>query len=455
MFNLFKLWRRESGAIIALALPLALTQLSHIAMVTTDVVMMGWLGPRALAAGTLGNHYYWFFDMFAMGLVGAVAPILAQHLGARRFREVRRTVRQGFWAALIVSVPCIAAIWYSGAALILLGQDAGLAGAAQSYLRHMVIGFVPGLGFIALASFLAAHTRPRATLVVAILGICVNGVADYALMFGHFGLPRLELVGAGMASAMVNTFMFLSLLAFVLTDRRLRRYRLLGRFWRADWPKLREIFRVGLPIAVTVLAEIGMFLAAALLIGLLGTAALAAHAIALQYTAIAYMIAYGICQASTVRVGRAAGAGDHRGATRAGWTALSLGLIYAALPAAAFWFFGGFLVDLFLVSKHPGTGQVKALAVSFLAVAALFQFIDCAQVTIMGGLRGLKDTRMPMLFALFGYWGLGLPAAAFLGFYMDFGGQGVWGGLALGLSVVGICLIVRFRIRTRRRFTNN
>lgn len=442
-------WRTESAAIIALAVPLALTQLSHIAVVTTDVVMMGWLGPTSLAAGTLANHYYWFFDMFAMGLVGAVAPIVAQHLGARRFREVWRAVRQGIWAALIISVPCITAIWFSGSALVLLGQDAALSGLAQDYLRHMVIGFVPGLCFVALASFLAAHTRPRAVLVVAVLAIGINGVADYGLMFGNSGLPRLELAGAGIASATVSTFMFLGLLGFVLIDRRLRRYRLLGRFWRPDWSQLREIFKVGLPIAVTVLAEIGMFLAAALLVGLLGTEALAAHAIALQCTAIAYMIAYGICQAATVRVGRAVGAGDHGGAARAGWTALSIGLIYAVIPALAFWFAGGFLVDLYLGSGQSGTDVVKSLAVSFLAIAALFQFIDCAQVTIMGGLRGLKDTRAPMLFALVRYWGLGLPFAAYFGIYQGYGGQGVWGGLALGLSVVGICPIARFRVRSR------
>jgi MATE family multidrug resistance protein len=448
--RIITLWRRESGAIMVLALPLALTQLSHIAMVTTDVVMMGRLGPAALAAGTLANHYFWFFDMFAMGLLSAVAPILSQYLGARRFRRVRRTVRQGFWAALLVSLPCATAIWHTQSVLGLLGQDPELAGAAQSYLRHMLLGFLPGLWFIVLAAFLAAHTRPRATLVVAILGIGVNGLADYVLMFGHFGFPALGLVGAGIATATVSSFMFLGLLCFVLLDRRLRRYRLLGRFWRTDWPQLLEVFQVGLPIGITVLAEIGMFLAAALLVGLLGTVPLAAHAIAVQCAAIVYMIAHGIGQASTVRVGRASGAGDHRGAARAGWTGLVLGLGYAFLPAAAFWFLGGAIVDLYLDSAQTESAVVKDLAISFLAVAALFQFADAAQVTIMGALRGLRDTRVPMLIALCGYWGLGLTAAAFFGVYLGFGGEAIWSGLALGLSGVGICLVQRFRIQTRR-----
>jgi len=445
----FSLWRRESRAIIVLAL--ALTQLSHIAMVTTDVVMMGWLGPTALAAGTLANHYYWFFDMFAMSLVSAVAPILAQDLGGRRFRQVRRTMRQGFWAAALLSLPCTMAIWHTGSVLEALGQDPALSAAAQSYLRHMVIGFLPGLCFIVLSAFLAAHTRPRATLVVAVLGIVVNGIVDYGLMFGNFGLPRLELVGAGIASATVSSFMFLSLLAFVLLDRRLHRYRLLGRFWRADWRRLREIFRIGLPMGVTTLAEIGMFTAAALLVGLLGTDALAAHAIAVQCAAIVYMIADGIAKAVMVRVGRATGAGDHRGAARAGWAGIALGLGYAFLPAAAFWFFGGAIVDLYLDPARPETMPVRELAIAFLFVVALSQLADSTQVTAMGALRGLKDTQRPMLIALIGYWGLGLPIGAYFGIYLNFGGAAIWSGMAIGLSVVSICLIWRFRVMCGRR----
>ncbi len=446
-------WRVEAAAIIALAFPLALTQLSHIAMVTTDVVMMGWLGPKTLAAGTLANHYYWFFDMGSMGLVGSVAAILAQHLGARRYRGVRRTVRQGFWVAAMVAVPCLLAIWHVRGVLGLLGQDPELSAMAEVYLRHMMAGFLPGLGYVILASFLAAHARPRAALVTAAGGIAVNGVADYALMFGHFGFPSLGLAGAGLASAVVSSFMFAALLVFVLTDRRLRRYRLLGRFWRPDWAQFWEIVVVGLPIGITVLAEIGLFVAAAMLMGLLGTEPLAAHAIAVQCCAIIYMIPYGIAQAATVRVGRATGAGNHRGAARAGWAAMSLGLIFMCLPAAAFWFLGSSIVALFLDSESAQS--TAKLAVGFLAMAALFQFADGAQVTMMGALRGLKDTRVPMLIAVLGYGGLGLPAAAYLGLYLGHGGQAIWAGMAVGLFVVGALFVARFRRQTQRAIALN
>ena len=442
------LWRQEGGALARLALPLVLTQLATMAIVTTDVVMMGWLGPEALAAGSLAGHFYGFFDYVALGLLGAIAPILAQHLGARQFRMVRPTVRQGFWAAVIVAVPCIAIIWQAQAILVLFGQNPDLAGAGQSYLRFMVLGFIPGLWYLVLSEFLAAHVRPRAALVVTTLGIAINGLADYALMFGHFGLPRLELVGAGIASAAVNIVMFLGLLCFALRDRRLRRYRLLGRFWRADWPRFFEIIRLGLPIAVIAMAEFGMFLASALLMGLLGTSPLAAHAIALQCVAVVYMVPLGISQAAAVRVGRAVGAGNPLAAARAGWVAMAVSFALAVPPALLFWFWGGALVDLFLDGARPGNKATIELAVSLLAVAALFQFADATQVTALGALRGLKDTRGPMLIAIGGYWGLGLPAAALFGVYLNFGGQAVWIGLAVGLSVVAVFLVRRFRVHS-------
>jgi MATE family multidrug resistance protein len=241
------LWSQDVRATVTLAVPLVLIELAWVAMVTTDTVMMGWLGPESLAAGALAGQFFLFFEYFAIGVLAAVAPILSQHLGARRYRMVRRTVRQGFWVVVILALPCMAMIWHAQAMLVLLGQDPDLASAGQSYVRFMVLGFLPGLWFVVLNEFLVAHTRPRATLVVTVLGIAINALADYALMFGHFGFPRLGLIGAGVASATVSAFMFLALLSFVLIDRRLRRYRLLGRFWRADWSQLYEIVRLGLP----------------------------------------------------------------------------------------------------------------------------------------------------------------------------------------------------------------
>ena len=438
-------WLHESRAIVHLAAPLALTQLAYMAIITTDVVMMGWLGPEALAAGTLATHFYWLFLLFTMGLLAGATPVFSQHLGARRFRMIRPTLRHGAWLAVILALPCGGVVWHAETILVTLGQDPEVSADGQSYLRYVVWGLLPGLWQVLLSEFLAAHARPRATVVVTVLGIGLNALADYALMFGNFGFPRLGLDGAGIASALVNAFMFLALFVFVLGDRRLRRYRLLGFPWRIEWHGLREIVRIGLPIAVTELAEMGMFLATSLLMGLIGTTALAAHAVAAQCCGVAMMIPIGIAQAGAVRVGRAVGARNPAGAARSGWTALALGGGFALLPAAAFWFAGASLTGLILDRSRPENEAAFGLAVALLAVAAFFQLADALQIVARGMLQGLKDTRVPMLFTLATSWGVGLPAAALFGVGLGLGGEGIWTGLAVAMIGACVLLIRRFR----------
>ena len=389
-----KPWRTESRALLTLALPLVLTELAQMAMSASDTVMMGWLGAEALAAGTLTAHFYGFFFLLGLGVTGAVAPLVAQAIGARQFRHVRRSVRQGLWAAAAVGLAGAAVAWHSAAILTAIGQDPAIALAGQAYLRAMLPGFVPGLWFLVLSQFLAAHRRPRPALIVTLLAIPLNVLGNYALMFGHFGLPRLELVGAGISTALVDGFLFLALLGFVLRDRRLRRYRILGRIWRPDWPRFFEIFRIGLPIGLALLAEIGVFLASTLLIGLFDTDQLAAHGLAIQCTAVVYMVPYGIGQAATVRVGLAAGAQDPAGVGLAGWTAIAWGCGYALLPAAAFWFLGHEIVSLYLDPDRAGNAAAVGFAVTFLQVAAVYQFVEAPQVIAAGALRGLKDTQI-------------------------------------------------------------
>ncbi len=443
-------WRAESRALFQLALPLVLTQMAQMAMGTTDTVMMGWLGADALAAGSLANHFYGFFVLIGMGVMAAVAPMVAQALGARQFRHVRRSVRQGLWAAVAVGLPGGVAVWHAEAILTALGQDPAVAAAGQAYLRATVWGFVPALWYMVLSHFLAAHSKPRPALVVTLIAIAVNVLGNYALMFGHFGLPRLELVGAGVSTAIVDGFLFLALLGYIAWDRRFRRYRILARIWRPDWPRFVEIFRVGLPIGLSLLAEIGLFLASSLLIGLIDSDQLAAHGLAIQCIALVYMVPYGIGEAATVRVGLAVGADRVADIGLAGWTALAWGAGFAVLPALAFWFVGREIVTLYLDPAVPGNAAAVGFAVGFLEVAALFQLADAAQVVTMGALRGLKDTRVPMVLAVAGYWGLGFSAAVFCAFELGYEGLGAWIGLAVGLTATAPLMIWRFRARLRR-----
>jgi MATE family multidrug resistance protein len=282
-----------------------------------------------------------------------------------------------------------------------------------------------------------------------LLTFALNAVGNYVLMFGKLGLPAYGLVGAGIASSIANTFSFVAMLGIVLLDRRFRRFYLLGHFWRADWRRFVEIFRIGLPIGSILLLEVGLFSSALYIMGLIGTAELAAHQIAVQVAATSFMVPLGIGQAATVRVGLFAGAGDADGVRRAGWTAQGLGLAFMATMAVVMWSLPTTLVGLFLDLDRTESAPVVALAVEFLTFAALFQVVDGAQTIAIGMLRGLKDTRVPAILAGIGYWGIGFPAALGLAFGAGMGGAGVWAGLALGLTAVAALQVWRFTRRER------
>ena len=442
-------WRTEARASLRLAVPLALTQIGQIGITATDTVMMGWIGPEALAAGALAINIYLPLFLFALGIVTAVAPLAAQARGANRRRDVRRFVRQGFWVAAAVGVPMAVVVWHARPMLLAFGQAPDTAALAEPYFRAMTWGLVPALWFVVLRSFASALDRPRPVMAFMFCGVALNAVLDYGFMFGHFGLPVMGMAGAGAATSAAHIFMFAGLLAYVVRRRGFRRYGILVRLWKPDWARFADILRLGTPIGVTVIAEVGLFAAAAFLMGILGTRELAAHAIALQCASIAFMVPLGISQAAIIRTGLAAGAGDRAGVGRAGWVALALGAVFTTLTALLFWLAPWSLVGLFLELDVPDNRAVGEFAVTLLAVAALFQLVDGAQVIGAGVLRGLRDTRVPMVIAAIGYWGVGFIASVVLAFPLGMGGVGVWLGMALGLAVVAVLMLRRFHLRER------
>jgi MATE family multidrug resistance protein len=415
----------------------------------TDVVMIGRLGPEALAAGTLGAHTMLLVLLFGLGVALAVQPLVAQARGARDVRGMRRTLRQGLWAGALMSVPVMLVCAGGTTLLLALGQAPATAAAAGGYLDAVLWGVPGAIAFMALRGFVAALDRAALALWVMLVGVLLNAGLNWLLIYGHLGFPRLELVGAGLATSLVNTAMALALAAIVLTDRRLRRYRVLGRFWRPDWARLRQVFAVGLPIGLTLMVEAGVFIAATVMMGWLGPIALAAHGIAIQVASVLFMVPLGLGLAVTVRVGLAHGAGDRTGVRRAGAVGYVAGL--AVMAAATLLLVGAphTLIALFLDLEAPGNTEVVALAVQLLAVAALFQLVDGAQVIGMNALRGLSDTRVPMLYAVLAYWGIGLAVALWLGFGLGLGGVGVWLGLAAGLAVAALLLGWRFHRLSR------
>ncbi|MBC9177113.1 MATE family efflux transporter [Roseomonas ludipueritiae] len=429
---------------LALAWPLALTNLSQVALVVTDTLFLGHLGEIPLAAATLGGNLYFIAMSLPFGLAFAASAMMAQEKGRVRHhvREMRRTFRQAMWLGLLSFPPIALLLWHSAIFLRATGQDPELAEAAQTFVRAMMWGLVPFYGFLLLRGFLSALERPNAALWVSTACIGINVVLDYALVAGGFGVPSLGVVGAGVASASSNLFMFLGLVGVMALDRRVSRFQLAGRFWRTDFRRMVEIVRIGLPIAGTMLLEIGVFSGTALVMGWFGPSAVAAHAVALQVASSCFMVPMGIGQAATARVGLAAGAEDPEGVHRAGWMAIGLAAGFMASTALVLLLVPGFLAALFL---PPDLGETRRLAATLLMVAGLFQLADGVQVAAAGALRGLKDTRLPLLFAALGYWVLGLPVGMLLGFPAGLGPVGVWFGLAAGLAVVAVLMTLRWR----------
>ena len=445
------LWREEIRATMLLAYPLILTNLAQAAIHATDVVLLGWVGSRSLAAGALGVNLFNAVLIFGTGLVTASAPMMARQLGRHRHsvREVRRTVRQAMWAAVAIAIPFWVLLWQAEHILLFFGQEPGLAADAGGFVRALQWGLLPYFFFLILRSFVSALERPLWSLVIGGGAVLFNAIVNYGLIFGHFGLPELGLLGAGIGSALSNLLMFVGMAIVVTRHKQFRRYRLFGRFWRADWSRFAAIWKLGLPIAVTLTLEVTIFNAAVFLMGLISTEALAAHAIAIQIAALSFMVPLGLAQAVTVRVGLAFGRGDRAGIARAGWTSFAIGEAFMVVMALVLVTIPHLLVNAFLDESDPANAEVISLAVSFLVVAALFQIVDGAQAVGAGMLRGLHDTTVPMLYALVGYWVIGLGTGVFLAFGLEWGGIGLWLGLALGLAVVSILMILRWMRRDR------
>jgi len=440
------LWRAELRATLALAWPLVLTNVAQALIGATDTVLLGWAGAETLAAGVLGISLYQAVLVLGIGLMMAASPLLAKERGQRAHsvRDLRRTVRQAMWLALAFCVPVWVLLWHTEDILLLLGQDPILSARAETIVRALQWGILPALWYMVLRFFVSALEEPFWSMIVVAAAIVINAVLNYGLIFGRFGFPELGLVGAGIGSTMANLFMFLAMAFVVGVHPRFRRYHLFGRFWRSDWIRFRYLLRLGLPISITLGFEVGIFNAAVLLMGLINTQSIAAHAVALQIAALAFMVPLGLGQAATVRVGLAYGRRDREGIARAGWSALTLALAFMGSTALLMLFFPNQLVGLFLDRHDPANTPVFPLAVSFLFVAALFQLFDGAQVIGAGMLRGLHDTRVPMIYAGLGYWVVGISTAVAFGFWLGWQGLGIWIGLAVSLAVVAALMIGRW-----------
>ncbi len=438
------------AATLKLGLPLVATQVAQILIGVTDTVMIGWLGAHQLAAVTLGTSVYFVAFMLGSGFAFAVMPVVA-HAQVRNDRQtVRRALRMAIWIVLAYSAVLMPPLWLTEPVLIAIGEKPDVSALAGKYLAIMQWSMFPMLCVMVLRSFLSALERPRPALFATIFAVVANAFLNYALIFGNWGAPRLELQGAAIASVASSSVSLLILVAYAGLSPALQRLELAVRPLKPDWGAAVELLRLGWPISLTVIAEIGLFSASSVMMGWIGTVELAAHGIALQIASLIFMVPLGLGTVATVRVGGAAGRGDARGIRLAALAVVAIGAAVAICAIIAFLLVPHSLVRIFLDLANADAPAVEAYAVTLLAVAAAFQLFDGLQAIASGLLRGLKDTRTPMLLAVISYWAIGLPAAWWLGISTGFGGAGIWAGLAIGLAFAAILLSARFGVLAQR-----
>jgi multidrug resistance protein, MATE family len=334
--------------------------------------------------------------------------------------------------------------------LVALGYVPATARLAQQYLFGLAWGALPALWFSAIRSFMAAVNRPEPILWITLAAIPINGLLVYLFVYGKLGLPQLELLGVGLATTLVNSATFLVGLWFVTMRRPFRDYHVLSHLWRFDWSLMRQLIVIGTPISMAILMESGLFSAAALLVGSISTTAMAAHQIAFQVATIQFMIPFGIGIAASVRVGHAVGRNDISGVKRAGLVAMLLGVAIAAILTIAVIAARFEIVELFVGEQASNTGATIALAAKLLLVGASFFITDAVQSIAAGGLHGLKDTRVPLLFGGIAYWLIGFSLSYVLGLKIGLGAIGIWIGLSTGTAVYAALLVLRLQLLASR-----
>ncbi len=443
-------WFAEARELLKLAAPLALTQLAQMFIMGTDMYMLGHFSTVALASATLGNTIFFFSWLLGFGPASAVSPMIAHILGAHPNNRagVRAVVRMGLWSVLIVSAPLVTLLLFAKPLLLMLHQDPVLAEGAGRFVTAISLGLPFSLGYQVLRNYTTALSRPMAPLIVMGVAIVFNALGDYALIFGHFGFPRLGLTGSGISSACSFAFCFLMMLLVIRVTPNLRKYRILRRFGRPEWEKLSEVFRLGMPIGLTTIFEAMLFNSATLVMGTFGVATVAAHQISMLIPSFTFMVPLGIAMAATVRVGLAAGARDKEAVRRAGYSAMLISCVFMTGMGVVLWIYPRQIAQLWLADS-PSSEAVVTLAVTFIHVAAAFQIFDGLQVVAALSLRGLKDARMPMWLAGGSYWLVGAPVCLWLAFGMGLKGFGIWIGLATALAVAAAVMVTRFRYLSR------
>lgn len=435
-------YRAHAGALLTLGLPLIGGHLAQFAVGLTDTIMLGRYSVDALAAVVLGSQVFFLAFILGSGFAFAVMPMVAEALAQDDQTTIRRTTRMGMWMSVIYALAMLPVFIWAKPILVFAKQDPVLSEAAQSYLRVMGVGLIPALLVMVLKSYLAALEHTRVVFIITVLAAIANAIVNYALIFGNWGAPELGITGAAIASLVVQVVMMAGAIIYAMVL--LPESDLFSRLWRPDWETMGNVFRLGVPIGFTTLAEVGLFAAGTMMMGALGKIPLAAHGIAINLAGLMFMVHLGISNAATVRAGNALGRKDIEHMARGAQVALVMSLTFAVFSIIVFATLPEFLMSLFLDVNDPEYHAIIDAGVVLLLAAAFFQLVDGAQAIALGLLRGILDTGVPMIMAAISYWLVGVPVSYLAGFVLGWGGIGIWIGLGLGLSVAAILLMWRF-----------
>lgn len=438
----------ELRGLLAVAAPLVLAQLAQNGMSFIDTVMVGRLGAIPLAGLALGAVGFSFVYLLSMALIMAVSPVVAQAVGAGDHAQAAKAARHGLMLAGLLSVPVILIVTNLVPVLRLTGQEPAVLAGAGEYLRAVAFGLPGALAFVALRGFLEGNGQTRPIMFIAGTGVLFNAGLNEVLIFGRLGAPALGLTGAAIATSVTYTLMAVAAALVISSGYGHLR---LFRGWEVDGRLMRELLALGWPISLTLGFEVGLFAATALIMGMFGGKPLAGHQIAMQMTSMSFMVPLGVSIATGVRVGQAVGRGDLQGVRRAGWLGVGVAAAFMILTACLYILAPRLVTSLFIDVSDPENLAVVGYAATFLTMAGAFQLFDGVQVAAVGALRGLKDTRIPMLITLLSYWIVGFAIGVVCAFGLDMGPRGMWFGLIAGLACAAVLLTMRFRALTSGR----
>lgn len=429
--------------LFALGLPIVGSNLAMMLIGVTDIVMVGWHSVEELAALILATTLFFNIFILGSGVAFALMPMVSSAAAVGDDTTVRRSTRMSLWISMIYGVLSLPIFYMSEGIFLALGQQAELAAYAADYMWILAPAIIPALWANVMRSYLAAMEFTKVIMFIT-AGVAVLNIGfNHVLIFGNYGFPELGIQGAAIASLLVNilTAVITSIYAIVI----LPQHTLFARFYRADWPALVKVFKLGMPIGLSMLAETGLFSAASVMMGWIGVIALAAHGIALQLASLTFMAHLGLSHAVTIRIGNAAGRQDRDAMVDVTKAGVWISVLWSFFTIILFVGLGPNLVSLFLDADEAARDAIIAYGVVLLWIAALFQLVDGGQVLAIGLLRGIQDTAGPMVITVFGYWGVGIPTAYLLGFHTQLAGSGIWLGLVAGLSFAAIGLSMRFR----------